>query len=93
MVRFYPPRLAIRWEAKVESRATLRIVCDPDVASVRLNDVVADRKPKPHSVGFRCKERLEHSLHSFRRNAAAPVCDRYTHSAVLHSRRDEQLAL
>src|SRR4029079_4914928 len=78
---------------KVKRRAALSVVPDADVASVRLNDGAADGYPKPHSVGFRCKERLEDSLHCFLGNTATPVSDRYMHCTVFLSRSDKQPAL
>ena len=45
----------------MKRRAAFSIVPDADVSSVRLNDGAADGEPKPRSVGFRRKERLEHS--------------------------------
>src|SRR6266550_5955 len=86
-------RLTSAGNTKVKRRAALSIVPDTDVAPVGLNDSAADGYPKPHSVGFCCKERLEHSLHCFLRNTATPVSDRYMHRAVFLSRSDKQLAL
>ena len=60
-------------KAEMKRRAALSIVPNADVPSMRVNDGAADGKPKPHSVGFCCKERLEDSFFFFLWNAVTPV--------------------
>src|SRR5215467_408320 len=75
-------RVTSYWQAKVKGCAAIRIIGDPDIASVRLNDGAAHRKAQSHSFGLGREERFEHLLHFFFRNAASTIADRYTHCAI-----------
>ena len=63
----------------MKRRAALSIVPHADVASVRLDDGATDGYPKPHSVGFRCKERLKQMFPDLLAHPDARVGNRQLH--------------
>ena len=77
----------------MKRRAAAGIICGPDFSTVGVNDGVADRKAKSHSLLLRREETLENVLQVFFRNAATTIGNGYPHCAVLQFRSDEQSAL
>src|SRR4051812_10165417 len=77
----------------MKRRAAADIICGPDFPPVCVNDGVADRKAKSHSLLLRREETLEDLFPVLFRNAATTIGNGYLYCAVLQLRSDEQSAL
>src|SRR6478752_7614491 len=82
-----------RWECETEYRAAALAMRCPELASVRLDQLAADRQPDAQTVGLGRIERLENPLQIAFSDAGAAVRD-FHHDllAILHAKGDGDLS-